>query len=77
MNSMIRTGVAGLAAAVAVLAADALPPVAGNVTFSKDIAPILQRSCQNCHQPESVAPMSLMTALASNWRLMGMISSAR
>ena len=22
------------------------------VTFSKDIAPILQRSCQNCHQPE-------------------------
>ncbi len=21
------------------------------VTFMKDIAPILQRSCQNCHQP--------------------------
>ncbi len=33
----------------------------GEVTFSRDIAPILQRSCQNCHQPNSVAPMSLIT----------------
>ena len=31
------------------------------VTFTRDIAPILQRSCQNCHRPESVAPMSLLT----------------
>ena len=31
------------------------------VTFTKDIAPILQRSCQHCHQPDSVAPMSLIT----------------
>jgi mono/diheme cytochrome c family protein len=31
------------------------------VTFSKDIAPILQRSCQQCHRPNSVAPMSLLT----------------
>src|SRR5512132_73587 len=31
------------------------------VTFNKDIAPILQRSCQNCHRPDSVAPMSLLT----------------
>jgi hypothetical protein len=30
-------------------------------TFTKDIAPILQRSCQNCHRPNSVAPMSLIT----------------
>src|SRR5262249_32968515 len=30
------------------------------VTFAKDIAPILQRSCQNCHRPDSVAPMSLL-----------------
>ena len=34
---------------------------AGNVTFTKDIAPILQRSCQRCHRPDSVAPMSLLT----------------
>src|SRR5215831_10723669 len=31
------------------------------VTFSKDVAPILQRSCQNCHRPDSIAPMSLLT----------------
>ena len=31
------------------------------VTFTKDIAPILQRSCQNCHRPGQVAPMSLLT----------------
>ncbi len=34
---------------------------ATEVTFTKDIAPILQRSCQNCHQPDSVAPMTLIT----------------
>jgi mono/diheme cytochrome c family protein len=33
----------------------------GQVTFNKDVAPILQRSCQSCHRPGSVAPMSLMT----------------
>ena len=31
------------------------------VTFTKDIAPILQRSCQNCHRTESMAPMSLVS----------------
>lgn len=31
------------------------------VTFSRDIAPILQRSCQNCHRPGGGAPMSLTT----------------
>jgi len=34
---------------------------ATQVTFTKDIAPILQRSCQRCHRPDSVAPMSLTT----------------
>src|SRR5688572_25589510 len=32
-----------------------------DVTFAKDIAPILQRSCQNCHRPDGVAPMPLVT----------------
>jgi hypothetical protein len=31
------------------------------VTFTKDVAPILQRSCQNCHRPDQMAPMSLLT----------------
>ena len=35
--------------------------VESEVTFAKDIAPILQRSCQQCHRPASVAPMSLLT----------------
>jgi hypothetical protein len=33
----------------------------GAVTFSKDVAPILQRACQGCHHPNSIAPMSLVT----------------
>ena len=34
---------------------------ARQVTFNKDVAPILQRSCQNCHRPDSIAPMSFLT----------------
>ena len=30
-------------------------------TFAKDVAPILQRSCQRCHRPDSIGPMSLLT----------------
>jgi len=30
-------------------------------TFTKDIVPILQRSCQSCHRPDSLAPMSLIS----------------
>ncbi len=53
-----------LLASGVLLPAAELPTVTGDVTFSKDIAPILQRSCQNCHQPNSVAPMSLITYAA-------------
>ena len=31
------------------------------VTFTKDVAPILQERCQICHHPGTFAPMSLMT----------------
>jgi len=34
---------------------------AGDVTFTRDIAPILQRSCQECHHAGGVAPMSLVS----------------
>ena len=46
-------------AAVFVMAASAV--AAETPTFSKDIAPILQNKCQQCHQPNSIAPMSLIS----------------
>jgi len=48
---------AALFVAAPALAADAPK----QVTFSKDVAPILQSKCQDCHQPNSIAPMSLIT----------------
>jgi hypothetical protein len=33
----------------------------GEVTFTKDIAPILEARCQSCHRPNTFAPMSLLT----------------
>ena len=30
-------------------------------TFTKDIAPILQAKCEQCHRPDNMAPMSLQT----------------
>ena len=54
-----------LATLSALVAFTPSPSVAGQTpptaTFTKDITPILQRSCQNCHRPNSVAPMSLIT----------------
>ena len=31
------------------------------VTFNNDVLPVLQKSCQACHRPGEVAPMSLLT----------------
>jgi hypothetical protein len=31
------------------------------VTYTKDVAPILQKHCTACHRPNDIAPMSLMT----------------
>ena len=48
-------------AAMAAAAVIALPAAAqdapANVTFTRDIAPIFQRSCQSCHRTGSIAPM--------------------
>src|SRR5947209_7671174 len=73
--SMRRAGLAlvamfaGAAAAAAQNAATArpqaasaaTPPADDPVTFTKHVAPILQQKCQVCHQPNSIAPMSLLT----------------
>jgi len=46
-----------LSAAIAMVAVSAQ----GEVTFTKDVAPILQKRCQVCHRPDTFAPMSLLT----------------
>lgn len=56
----ITLALAGLGLAL-VLPSLAVGQTKSDVTYSKDVAPILQRSCQGCHRPSSVAPMSLTT----------------
>ena len=29
--------------------------------FTKDVLPILERSCQNCHRPGQIGPFSMLT----------------
>jgi thiol-disulfide isomerase/thioredoxin len=36
-------------------------PAKKNVTYSKDVAPILQKRCQSCHRDGQAAPFSLLT----------------
>ncbi len=58
---LFSAAIAGVVAPLAVQAEQQAAPAAPEVTFTRDIAPILQRSCQNCHRPGQVAPMSLLT----------------
>jgi mono/diheme cytochrome c family protein len=36
-------------------------PAAGDITYAKHVAPILQQRCQVCHRPEQAGPFSLLT----------------
>ncbi|MGI8744217.1 MAG: thiol-disulfide isomerase [Bryobacteraceae bacterium] len=47
------------ALATAALAAAASVPA--QVTFDKDVLPVLQKNCQSCHRPGEAAPMSFLT----------------
>src|SRR5881397_729984 len=49
-----------IAAALALVPAVAFGQTS-QVTFTKEVAPILQRSCVTCNRPGEVAPMSLVT----------------
>ena len=65
MGRLLRLGIpVGLVALSAVVVGTA-PRLSADeqrqVTFSKDVAPIFQAKCQDCHQPNSIAPMSLIT----------------
>ena len=46
---------------VGILSAATTTTPAVSVTFSKDVAPILQKNCQTCHRPGEAAPMSFLT----------------
>jgi hypothetical protein len=54
---MWRISVAGM---IVRIAANAAPPTL-SITFNKDVLPILQKQCQNCHRPGEVAPMSFLS----------------
>ena len=53
--------IAAAALSVAAVSGVAVSAAPADPTFTRDIAPILQRSCQNCHRADGVAPMSLVT----------------
>src|ERR1700682_1548750 len=37
------------------------PALTAEVTFNKDVLPILQKNCQSCHRPGEIGPMPLLT----------------
>jgi len=63
--SLGAQGPAASAGAHGASVAAAVAPATGTggdaVTYTKHIAPIFQQKCQECHQPGSIAPMSLLT----------------
>src|SRR6195256_5869420 len=63
MSVLVATAlvVSGSVAPFALRAEQSQTPAPAAVTFTKDVAPILQRSCENCHRADGVAPMSLQT----------------
>jgi peroxiredoxin len=46
-------------------------PAKGSVTYTKDVAPILQRHCQVCHRPGQIGPFALTSYKeAAGWAAM-------
>ena len=56
-----RVAAAVLAACIAAPVAAAAGQPHDGATFTRDVLPLLQRSCQQCHRPGTGAPMSLLT----------------
>ena len=61
INRALVSGIAFGVMAMAALPTADLVAQDAQVTYARDVAPILQQKCQICHQPNSVAPMSLLT----------------
>jgi hypothetical protein len=64
-HNMGRVMLAGLAilalTPIGLTVAAQSPAVSKDVTFSKDVAPILYENCVYCHRPGEIAPFSMMT----------------
>jgi hypothetical protein len=56
-GSVLRAG----CVLVVALAAGALEGTAQGVTYARDVAPIIQENCQECHMEGSIAPIQLTT----------------
>jgi len=68
MRFTVRVAGAGVIVVLALVSvrgqtqtASASRTAATDVTFTKNVVPILQEKCQVCHRPGSIAPMSLVT----------------
>ena len=66
MHGIQKGALAGTLLAVTLLAAQhgmsaqtQTPATRATVTFSKDVAPILNKNCVSCHRPGEIAPMAL------------------
>ena len=55
---LMRLWLTGFLIVARAFASDAGP---GNITFNKDVLPILQKHCQVCHRPGEIGPMPLLT----------------
>ena len=53
-------GLSLLAVAASAAAVKTASPVPANPTFEKDVLPIVQKACQDCHRPGQMAPFSLL-----------------
>src|ERR1700758_5883232 len=53
----MRLLLAGLVSTAAAFAASA----PSQITFYKDVLPVLQKNCQGCHRPGEAGPMSFLT----------------
>src|SRR5262245_31492072 len=60
MRTVLLTSACSLALGLTT-APRAQAPAATAVTFTRDVAPILQKACQNCHRTGSIATMSLLS----------------
>jgi hypothetical protein len=61
MDSRLHLGVGAIAFGALLTLSGPAIAADSQVTFTKDVAPILQEKCQDCHRKNSMAPMSLIT----------------